>query len=226
VDGNEQLSASGVTRRRLLLLGMSGLAVSVLPGCSLFVMAGKMFFGDPKQKCQFRRSTGVDLTKGEKKLLIACTAPHGVLNKFPAIQIDLVDRISHLLKTRGVKVVDSDDVATWLDDNGHWGDFGELSARFKADYVVHVQITTFEVDVPNSSNLQQGRMSCRVEILDCKKTGSPSGVFDNTYDMSYPKFPIQNENKSERIFLESFMKNVSTSLAQLLYDHRASEVVS
>lgn len=226
MDGNEQLSASGVTRRRLLLLGMSGLAVSVLPGCSLFVMAGKMFFGDPKQKCQFRRSTGVDLTKGEKKLLIACTAPHGVLNKFPAIQIDLVDRISHLLKTRGVKVVDSDDVATWLDDNGHWGDFGELSARFKADYVVHVNIITFEVDVPNSSNLQQGRMSCRVEILDCKKTDSPSGVFDNTYDMSYPKFPIQNENKSERIFLESFMKNVSTSLAQLLYDHRASEVVS
>jgi hypothetical protein len=44
--------------------------------------------------------------------------------------------------------------------------------------------------------------------------------------MSYPKFPIQKENKSERIFLESFMKNVSTSLAQLLYDHRASEVIS
>lgn len=226
MDGTDQRNSASVSRRRLLQLGLSGLAVSVLPGCSLFVMAGKMFFGDPKQKSQFRRSTDVDLTKGEKKLLIACSAPHGVLNRFPAIQIDLVDRMSHLLKTRGVKVIPSDDVATWLDDNGDWGDFGELSARFKADYVVHVTITRFEVDVPNSSNLQQGRMSCRVEILDCKKTGSPTGVFDNTYDMSYPKFPIQKENKSERIFLESFMKNVSTSLAQLLYDHRASEVIS
>ena len=155
-----------------------------------------------------------------------CKICHGVLNRFPSIQIDLVDRMSHLLKTRGVKVISSDQVATWLDDHGDWGDFGELSDHFKADYVVHVNITQFEVDLPNSSNLQQGKMSCRVEIMDCKKSDSPSVVFDNTYDMNYPKFPVQTESKSERIFLESFMKNVSVSLAQLLYDHRASEVIS
>ncbi len=224
--GRHPSKAGSVSRRRLLLLGTAGLAVSVLPGCSLFVIAGKMFFGDPKQKSQFRRSTGIDLTKGEKSLLIACSAPHGVLNRFPSIQIDLVDRMSHLLKTRGVKVISSDQVATWLDDHGDWGDFGELSDHFKADYVVHVNITQFEVDLPNSSNLQQGKMSCRVEIMDCKKGDSPSVVFDNTYDMNYPKFPVQTESKSERIFLESFMKNVSVSLAQLLYDHRTSEVIS
>ncbi|MFN9236868.1 MAG: hypothetical protein ACK6D4_19755, partial [Planctomyces sp.] len=64
MGGTDRQNSADVTRRRLLQLGFSGLSVSALTGCSLFVMAGKMFFGDPKQKSQFRLSTVVYITQG------------------------------------------------------------------------------------------------------------------------------------------------------------------
>ena len=122
---HESLTTGTKPRHRWSLPLIALMTLSLLPGCSLGVMAGKMLFGDPKTKSQFRSATGTDLTKGEKSLLIACSAPHGILAKYPSIQIDIVDRIIRILGPRNVKVISSDDVATWFDDNGEWGDFSE-----------------------------------------------------------------------------------------------------
>ncbi len=125
-------------------------------GCSLGIMAGKLLFGDPKQTAAFKKATGTDLTKGEDTLLIICTAPHGIQSEFPSVQIDVVDRMSRKLQTKGVKVVSPDDVATWYDDHGEWGDFGELAKSFDADYVMHVELSRFTCRVPDAENLIQG----------------------------------------------------------------------
>jgi hypothetical protein len=194
-------------------------ALTTLPGCSLGVMMGKMFFGDPKMKSQFRSATGVDLTKGEKSILLACSAPHSVLSRNPSIQIDIVDRMSRTLETRGVKIISSDDVAAWFDDHGEWGDFSELARRFDADYVMNIQIEEFSVDVPDSRNLQQGKIAGKVQVLDCGQNDEPSTAFERRFSVSFPDYPVPRENKSEQL------DRISLTLAQFLYDHRASETV-
>lgn len=203
------------------------LTLSLIPGCSLGVMAGKMFFGDPKSKSQFRAATKVDLTKGEKSLLIVCSAPHGILAKYPSIQLDIVDRMSRILDTKNVKMISADDVAAWFDDHGEWGDFSELCDEFDADFVMNVEIESFSCQVPDSPNLLQGKADGSVMVLEAKgkDTKSMSKAFERTFDVSFPSYPVPRENKSEQLFTETFLDRVAISLTHFLYDHRASETV-
>ncbi len=215
--------------RRLVLLILA--ASMVLPGCSLGVMAGKLFFDDPKMKSVFRKNTGTDLTKGEKSILIACSTSHQILSKYPGIRIDIVDKMSRILDTHHVKVVPADDVATWFDDHGEWGDFTELADAFDADYVMHIDLKSFAVGVPDSPNLLQGKTEGRVSMIDIKMGGKDkdkkraSVAVERSFSVMFPTtYPVPRESRSEEMFTENFLDRISAQLARMLYDHRPSEV--
>ena len=215
--------------RRLVLLFVA--AAMVLPGCSLGVMAGKLFFDDPKMKSVFRKNTGTDLTKGEKTILIACSTSHQILSKYPGIRIDIVDKMSRILDTHNVKVVPADDVATWFDDHGEWGDFTELADEFDADYVMHIDLKSFAVVVPDSPNLLQGKTEGRVTMMEVKMMGKDkdkkktSVAVERSFNVMFPTtYPVPRESRSEEMFTENFLDRISAQLARMLYDHRPSEV--
>ena len=215
--------------RRLVLLVLA--ASMVLPGCSLGVMAGKLFFDDPKMKSVFRKSTGTDLTKGEKTILIACSTSHQMLSKYPGIRIDIVDKMSRILDTHHVKVIPADDVATWFDDHGEWGDFTELADEFDADYVMHIDLKSFAVVVPDSPNLLQGKAEGRVSMMEIKMGGKDkdkkkaSVAVERSFSVMFPTtYPVPRESRSEEMFTENFLDRISSQLARMLYDHRPSEV--
>ena len=215
--------------RRLVLLILA--ATMVLPGCSLGVMAGKLFFDDPKMKSVFRKNTGTDLTKGEKTILIACSTSHQILSKYPGIRIDIVDKMSRILDTHNVKVVPVDDVATWFDDHGEWGDFTELADEFDADYVMHIDLKSFAVVVPDSPNLLQGKTEGRVTMMEVKMMGKDkdkkktSVAVERSFNVMFPTtYPVPRESRSEEMFTENFLDRISAQLARMLYDHRPSEV--
>ena len=92
--------------------------LSSLAGCSLGVMAGKALLGDPKTPSEFRNRTGTDLTKGDKTLLVIVQTPQGVETELPSLDLDLIDSITRRLKLHGVKVIEPDRVAKWIDTNG------------------------------------------------------------------------------------------------------------
>ena len=197
-------------------------------GCSLGMMAGKLLMGDPKQTAPFRAATRTDLTKGKDSLLIICSAPHGILAHFPSIQIDIVERMTLLLEIRGVKVISSDQVATWFDDHGEWGDFSQLARSFEADYIMNVEIRKFSHRVPDSETLMQGQAEGRVTVskAEGKSTTLVRQVFDRNFTLTFPTaYPVPRENRSEQIFLEGFLDRLAIHLSQFMYDHRASETV-
>ena len=215
--------------RRLVLLFVA--ASMVLPGCSLGVMAGKLFFDDPKMKSVFRKNTGTDLTKGEKSILIACSTSHQILSKYPGVRIDIVDKMSRILDTHHVKVVPADDVATWFDDHGEWGDFTELADEFDADYVMHIDLKSFAVVVPDSPNLLQGKAEGRVSMMEIKTVGKDkdkkkaSVAVERSFSVMFPTtYPVPRESRSEEMFTENFLDSISKQLARMLYDHRPSEI--
>lgn len=216
--------------RRLVMLILA--ALMVLPGCSLGVMAGKLFFDDPKMKSVFRKNTGTDLTKGEKSILIACSTSHQILSKYPGVRIDIVDKMSRILDTHHVKVIPADDVATWFDDHGEWGDFTELADEFDADYVMHIDLKSFAVVIPDSPNLLQGKAEGRVSMMEIRMTGkdkdkkTASVAVERSFSVMYPPtYPVPRESRSEEMFTQNFLDRISEQLARMLYDHRPSEVV-
>ncbi|MCA9063628.1 MAG: hypothetical protein KDA96_11230 [Planctomycetaceae bacterium] len=204
---------------------LSMVLLTGISGCALGVMAGKMFFGDPKQTCVFRQVTDVDLTKGEHKLLMVCSTPHSLQSQYPTLQIDLVDRISLALESRSINIISGDEVAAWYDDHGSWGNYDELAKEFDADYLALVNIKFFTERVENSETLLQGTCSGEVSIFEVKSTGLADKAI-HPFNIMYPTtHPIPRDLKSEDLFQEAFKERIAVQLSQFFYDHRASETV-
>ncbi len=212
-------------------------------GCSLFVMAGKALFGDPKVTSPFTAATGEKLTESEESIVIICDAPHGVTAGFPSVQIDVLDRVSRNLESQGVRVVPPGDVASWYDDHGEWGDYSELANEFDAGYVLHINLREIDHRVPESANLMRGNAEGHLTVYRVRKpkktsllTGmsddeprgmtSTSSVFDRDFKVEFPtSYPVPRETRSEEQFVQSFLDRVGLHLSQHLYDYNMSESI-
>ncbi len=226
VNGTRAPTASW--RQRCVLLAVAALLLPVLSGCRLMVAAGKMVMGDPVNTSAFEFTTGTDLKESGEKLLIICSAPHGTLLQFPSVQLDIVDRITLHLKSRDIQVVSSDDVATWYDDNGEWGDFSELAKQFESRYVLHVELRTFSFQEPSSPDLMRGRSEGTVTVyrFDDEETGYREAIFEQNLRVKFPEtYPVPRESKSEETFVENLLDRISLQVSQMLYDHRLTDTM-
>ncbi len=225
-----------LSARYRLLTALLSLVLIGTSGCSLFVMAGKAILGDPKKPAEFRTVTGTDLTDGKDAVVIICTAPHRVTSDYPALQIDIVDKVSRLLETRNVKVVSSGDVATWFDDHGEWGDYSELATEFNARFVVHVDLREFKHQVPQSENLLQGQAEGHISVHEYRAVGESESkskhfvpvtlAFDRDFRLMYPStYPVPRESRSEDLFVQGFIDRVAQTIGLHFYDARMSETI-
>lgn len=201
-----------------------------MSGCSLFVMAGKMFYGDPKVISPFHSGTNIDLAKDDMKVLVIYSTPESVKSEFPSIEFDLTEQTIRRLKGREIKVIDPDDVATFIDDNGgYWHDEQDLADHFDADIIVHVDLDTFTCTEDNSPWLLRGRAegnlyAYRVSNLKGEKIARE--IFVREITSTYPQqTSISTDTLSRSTFQKRYVDLMSTYITQMLHDHRASELV-
>ncbi len=226
--GSGPISCRSVGRWLCLALCISGLA-----GCSLFVIAGKVFFGDPTRTSAFHEGTGVDLTESEKKVVVLCSAPSMIEDCGElSVNYEIVESVSRRLKREGVKLIDSNEVRTWMDDNGgRLNDPRDLAEDFDVDYILYISLARVNFREPNSPSLYRG--SASGDVFAYKVTKKDSGhtevheVFSKGFNSTYPEFhPISAQQlDSLRIFQKKFLDRVSGQLSQLFYDHKVSEEI-
>lgn len=200
-----------------------------LTGCSLFVMAGKALFGDPVRECAFRQVAHVDLTKGKKRVLVYCAAPHHVLSQYDAIDYEMVDRISRHLQSRGIPTVNSNDVKAWMDKNGPLRHARDLAADFETDYIIEIELKQFTQHEDNS-DLYRGTLSGYVTVWEVAVENEQKrawDVYSSEFTSVYPDFtPLsRHQISSPEVFVRTCIAEASLDLAQMFYDHRASETV-
>ncbi len=167
-----------ISSRRWVSVGLwliLGLNVFGLAGCSLFVLAGKMFFGDPEQAAAFQNATGVDLTEGDKKVVVLCSAPSLVEGGELSVNYEIVEEVSRQLKRRGVNLISSNDVRTWMDDNGgRLDDPRDLAEDFEVDYIIYISLARVTFREENSPSLYRGVANGEVFAYEVhKKTANP-----------------------------------------------------
>ena len=201
-----------------------------LTGCSLFVMAGKLFFGDPKMMSPFHAGTGYDLVEDELTVLVIFSTPESVKSEFSSVEYDLTEETIRRLKRRDIKVIDPDDVATFIDDNGgYWEDASELARHFDADIIVHVDLDSFTCDEENSPSLLRGRADGIVYGYDVRKVGDEKvarEIFVREFTSTHPRqTPVSADSSSRSAFQKRYVDLMATQIAQMLYDYHASELI-
>lgn len=201
-------------------------------GCALFVMAGKMFFGDPVYPSAFHKHTRVNLKKEQKKVLIVVSTPQGIKADLPSLDFDLVDGITRRLRRKGIEIVDPDDVTSWMDDNGGiWDDPSELAAEFDADYIAHFDLGQFSYKDAHSPSLLRGNVDGVVYVYRVikDKDGNSKGatsVFEGVFHSTYPsRAGVSAAGVSEQVFRKRYVDRISIQLAQMLHDYPASEML-
>ncbi len=200
-------------------------------GCSLFTMAGKMLFGDPVLESPFRKTTGANLVKDERRVVVVCSAPAAVKSDYPTLTVDLQDELTRQLRSRDVLVVRSEKVARWMDDHGEYSNDPDAIARaFDVDYIIHVHLDQFSYREESSADLYRGRSAGNVFAYEVTaKKGEPKRtrhVFSHEYTDEYPKTnPISALQMSPKLFQERYLKQVAEKIAQIFCDHRATELV-
>ena len=210
----------------VLLLAMT----SHLSGCSMFVMAGKLFFGDPKMTSSFKSATGTDLVSDRQRVLVVCSTPDSIKEEFPSLDFDLLDGVTRRLSLHNIDIVNPDDVATWLDDNGgSWDHPSDLAADFQTDFIIHIDLDRFTYKEENSPMLYRGRTSgvLRVyKVLEEDGMRIAREVYSPEYTSVYPEHnPISSSKFSAKVFRKRYLDRISDQIAQLFYDHRVSEQI-
>lgn len=218
-----------LSSRRLWLKATSGLLcgamVCALPGCSLGVMFGKMLTGDPMIPAEFKSRTRVDLAKGKHTVLVVCTTPTSVESELATLKFDLIDGVTRRMKLNGVKVINPDLVAAWIDEHdGIGSDPSELARNFEADYIVHIDVEAFGLRELNSPKLLRGQSSGFVRVFKVEEVGAQRqayNVYTNEFTSSYPTHqPISVQGRTAVMFQKDYVDRVCDQLAQKFYDHR------
>jgi len=200
-----------------------------VPGCSLFVMAGKMVLGDVKVQSQFRQATKTDLAKANRKVLVLCSASDTIRSNYPSVDFDILEGVIHRLKVHGIKkVVSPDAVAGWLDNHGgRFDDLQELADHFKADYVVHIEVSKFTCQEENSTDLLRGQSEGHVRAYHLDGAGSEKRlleVMNSDFVSTYPPGnPVSADKKSATNFQREYVDRICLQLAQIFYDHTRAE---
>jgi len=206
------------------------LLLAALPGCSLFVMAGKMIIGDPLQPAQFKAMTGVDLSKGKHRVVVVCTIPAVVDEELSSLNIDLIEGITRRMKIAGIDVVNADQVARWVDDQGGViRDPNEMARAFDVNYVAWIDLQSFSLreDVTreqNQAHLLRGRTqgfirAFKVEEINGERVAL--SAFDVEFTTTYPPHqPVSEIGRKKLLFQQDFIDRICDQLAENFYDHR------
>ena len=102
------------------------------------------------------------------------------------------------------------------------------SKHFDADWVINLEIGSISLYEPNSKHFfYHGSAEIQVTVTDVHKPVGEGTVFDETYQLEYPKSnPMERTEMSPQKFREKFIDRIARDLTQYFAAHEPREKYS
>ena len=216
---------------RILSVIVGGVAVVSTSGCSkLLLGGGKILFGDPKIEAEFTKMTKVDLSKGDKTVLVVCSIPESVDAEYSSLRMDIIDGVTHRMKLHGVKIINPNRVADWLESrDSSVPDLQKLAQDFDTDYIAWFEFQTFGLQEPNSQNLLRGQASGYIRVSrieDFSGQRRAMMAYNREFAMTYPEHqPVSETGRSAIVFHKEYLARLCDLLAERFYNHRPGKSI-
>ena len=211
---------------RKLAAVAGGVMMVSTTGCSkILLSSGKILFGDPKITSEFTKLTQVDLCKGDKAVLVVCSTPESVDADNSSLRLDLIDGVTHRMKLNGVKIINPNRVADWLESHdSSVPDLQQLAQDFDTDYIAWIEVQTFSLREPNSHNLLRGQTSGYIRVARIEDFGGQRRAmmaYNREFAMTYPEHqPVSETGRSAIVFHKEYLSRLCDLLAERFYNHR------
>lgn len=157
----------------------------------------------------------------EKRVVVYCQGISAVKNVVPNVDSEIAQQLSRLLKAnvKECDVVDYAEVADWLDNlENQWQDPVEIGEAFKADYVVAIELTKFQLH--EGQTLLRGQAEGLVQVVDCSAEKYADVPFERELKVVYPpNVPFDTAQKDEREFKKQFVDVVADHFGRYFYPH-------
>jgi hypothetical protein len=207
---------SRMTRTLALLAALMG-APGMMSGCAQMVLLGLIIGGPPSIQPEFDRETGKSLVATEKKVVVVVYADPEIKLQYSKIDHELAGCISRLMQVNKIDVAEPDYVRAWIDKHSDWETADEIGEAFEADYVVELELVTFDLYEPHSANLLRGRTLASVNVYDVAQPGNAK-VFQKEVNFMYPtKIPRPTDTTSELDFKREFLSRLSEEVGYMFY---------
>jgi len=208
--------------RSVALFSLAVLALTTT-GCSLGVMAGKMLFGNPKLSSAFSMATGVDLADSELTVVVIARVPSYLSGDLATLEPDLINGVTDQLIRESIDATASEEVIDWIDERGSSDDVQAAAEKFGTDYVIRIDLASFENLEQKSAWLHRGRSAgsiaaYKIETINGKKV--PRMVFERGFDEQHPRRqPVPVGEVSRTVFVRRHLDQLASDIARNFHAH-------
>jgi hypothetical protein len=153
----------------------------------------------------------------EKRVVVVCRPVVELQFSGARVPQELSQSVAQRLATRVKKInlVDADEVAEWTDEND-WSSFAEVGKALKADMVVGIDLTKFQLH--QGPTLLQGEAMLDVVVVDVQN-GSKT-VFSEEFPSRFPPHtPIPTSERTEQQFRHQFVQVLAEQVSRNFYAH-------
>lgn len=170
-----------------------------------------------------------------KKVVVLASALAASQGEFISLDRELTRELVMILreKVKKIQIVDPDKVWTWVEGHPSWTDPSELAREFEADMVVFLEVSTFQIQSPNSPMLLEGTSKVDIKVTELAHPKNTKGkpildqpkeaetIYTATRDTIFPiRGPIPiDSGVSRQAFKDKFLKLVAAELSWHFVEH-------
>ncbi|MFQ5414051.1 MAG: hypothetical protein ACE5E6_06290 [Phycisphaerae bacterium] len=196
-------------------------AVFAAAGCNLLTPV--IFVGEPKRKvtAEFNKLAGA------RTAVLVWTEP-ATLFDYPHARFELStyigDKLAQGLADRGmaIDVVDPRDVEDFIQkDIDAQSDPQRVGRRFRADYVVYLEMVRFQIRDPEQPQLLRGRLAASVAVYDMRSApGSPTRYALTPVEAIHPETgPVLLTATNSLLIREACYRKFAELVARKFYEY-------
>lgn len=229
-DSPVQTRSSRSLARRTAIWTVLCLTLGLLPGCQIIIGVLAMVQGLNTQDADFKAYSRESLPKSNKKVAVLCWTPNSARTQYGGLDADIINEVTRRLRQAEIDVVAPYKISKFLDDNTTELKnlpAAELCKKFKADYLILIEINSLSFFEENSKDLYRGTATGRVSTVKATKDGKDlkvSVIYNHPISSKYPIHqPIPAEQRDHDVFCREFVARLSEEIARLFYDHRPGE---